>query len=140
MYKASSFLAGVLLALMTLSYSIITHATGNFAGFIVIHIGALLGAVLLFLLTRSKFISIKGIPLIFLLGGVTGYLAVYFTNQSFLALGATITLMLSVFGQMVASTIIDHYGLLGMKKFPFDKKKLIGLGFMLCGVALIVFN
>ncbi len=140
MYKLYSFLTGIILAMMILSHSILTSATGNFAGFLLIHIIALTSSLILFLATRSKFKSLKSIPVIFLLGGVSGYFGIYIVNLGFVKLGATITLMLSMFGQILASTIIDHYGLLGMEKFPFNKKKIIGIVFMLMGVAFIVFN
>ncbi len=140
MYKFYSFLTGIILGMMILSHSILTNAIGNFAGFVLIHIIALTSSIILFLATRTKFKSLKSIPLIFLLGGFSGYFGVFIINIGFLKLGATVTLMLSMFGQILASSIIDHYGLLGMEKFPFDKKKLIGISFMLLGVGLIVFN
>ncbi len=140
MYKTYSFLVGVMLAFMTLSYSILTSATGNFAGFVIAHVVGLGGSLLVFLATKTKYTRLKGIPFIFLFGGFTGYFSVFFINICFQELGATLTLILSMCGQILASTLIDHFGLLGMEQFPFDKKKLIGISFMLAGIALIVIN
>ncbi len=139
MYKTYSLFTGMIVSIMILSNALLVKAVGNFTGTLLIHCIGLSFAVLLFLVTKTKFKSLKGIPLIYLLGGATGYLTVYFANVSFLNLGATVTLMLSMFGQITTSTIIDHYGFLGMNKYPFRKSKLIGLALMLGGVALIVF-
>jgi len=40
--------------------------------------------------------------------------------------------------QFVAGVMIDHYGWLGAVVRPFDLSKLIGLGLMMIGVALLV--
>ncbi len=139
MYKTYSLLTGMIVSVMILSNALLVKAVGNFTGTLLIHFIGLLFAILIFLVTKTKFKSLKGIPLIYLLGGATGYLTVYFANVSFIELGATITLMLSMFGQIITSTLIDHYGFLDMNRYPFRKAKLIGLALMLGGVALIVF-
>ena len=47
--------------------------------------------------------------------GAIGVLMVLFSNICFAQLGASLTLSLTVFGELVMSCIIDHFGLLGMK-------------------------
>ena len=41
-------------------------------------------------------------------------------------------------GQLIAMSIIDHYALFGVQKFPIDAKRFIGLLFMALGVFLVV--
>ncbi len=138
MYKTYAFLTGIVISIMLLSNAIMTRTVGNFTGILLIHIIGFMGSIVLFLASRAKIASLKGIALIYLFGGTTGYMTVYFSNLAFITLGATLTLMLSMFGQIATSTIVDHYGILGMEKFPFKKEKFIGLTLMLIGVALIV--
>ncbi len=139
MYKTYSFITGAIIAVMLLSNSLMMKAVGNVSAILAIHIIGFIGAIVLTLVTKTKPKSLKNIPIIYLLGGFTGYFTVFIANIAFSTLGATITLMLSMFGQIVTSTVIDHYGLLGMERFPFRKSKLIGMALMICGVALIVF-
>ncbi len=138
MNKTYAFFTGIVIAVMLLVNSIMTKAVGNFAGIVMIHLVGLIGAALILLLTKTEIKSLKGISFVYLFGGTTGFFTVYFANLSFINLGATLTLMLTMFGQILMSTIVDHYGLLGMEKFPFNKWKLSGIALMIIGVVLIV--
>ncbi|MEJ9170093.1 DMT family transporter, partial [Bacillus thuringiensis] len=60
-----------------------------------------------------------------------------FNNISFSVLGASITIALSLLGQSIASIVIDHFGLLGMKVAKCEKKKLIGLCFISSGIIIM---
>lgn len=52
-------------------------------------------------------------------------------------LGATTLLALFVTGQMLASVIMDHYGILGVPQHPADWPRLIGCSLLIVGVVLI---
>ncbi len=138
MYKSLSLGNGALIALMILSNGLMVEILGNTPATVINHILGLTAALIFFIVTGSRWTSLKGIPIFYLLAGVTGLMTLYMSNIAFLALGATITLMLSMFGRLVASSVIDHYGLMGMKKYPFKPLKFVGLGLMTLGVVLIV--
>jgi len=46
-------------------------------------------------------------------------------------------LALTVGGQMIASLIVDHYGLLGFAREPVDVTRLVGVALLLGGIFLI---
>jgi transporter family-2 protein len=46
-------------------------------------------------------------------------------------------LALTVGGQMIASIIVDHYGLLGFAREPVDATRLVGVVLLLGGIFLI---
>lgn len=138
MYKPFAVINGLLISLMILSNGLMTEVLTNTPAVLLIHLTGLVCIGSVILVTRQKWISLKGIPVFYLLGGLTGLATVYITNISFIALGATVTLMLSMIGQIATSTVIDHYGLMGMKKHPFHPAKLIGLTLMMLGLMLIV--
>lgn len=140
MYKSLALGNGALIALMILSNGLMVEVLGNTAATLVNHLIGLATALIFFFITGNRWASIKGIPIFYLLAGLTGLMTVFMSNIAFLALGATVTLMLSMFGRLVASSIIDHYGLMGMKTFPFKPLKLVGLGLMSLGVVFIVFG
>jgi len=140
MYKLLAAFNGMLIAFMVLSNGIMVEYFGNTPAVLANHFIGLIVIASILVVTKEKWISLKGIPLFYLLGGVTGIATVYYTNLSFLALGATITLMLSMVGRIVTSTVIDHFGLMGMAKHPFYPQKIIGLFLMLIGLVLIIIS
>lgn len=52
-------------------------------------------------------------------------------------LGAVTILGLAVTGQMVASLVLDHYGLLGYPVQEITPLRLLGVALLICGVMLI---
>jgi bacterial/archaeal transporter family-2 protein len=70
-------------------------------------------------------------------GGVMG--ALYIVSLTVLAprLGAAPTVAFVVVGQMLCSTIIDHYGLLGFAEHAASPLRIAGLALMAVGVALV---
>ena len=70
-------------------------------------------------------------------GGVLG--AVFVTAVTFLAprLGAVTMVGLVIAGQMIASVLLDHYGLLGFAHKPLSLMRLVGVFMLISGVMLI---
>lgn len=71
------------------------------------------------------------------IGGILG--ALYVTTNIILMphLGATLTLMTVIFGQMVMGLLIDHLGLLGIHKNKVDARRVIGVIMILSGIILL---
>jgi bacterial/archaeal transporter family-2 protein len=70
-------------------------------------------------------------------GGLLG--AIYIAIVVVLAprLGAGTTVATVVGGQMVASLVLDHYGLVGFPEHPINALRLAGAGLVMAGVILI---
>lgn len=139
MYKTLASITGMLVAIMILGNGYLTEYIGNTPSVVFVNATGLICMMVIVIITKEKWQSIKGIHFFYLLGGVTGIVTVYATNVSFLALGATVTLMVSMFGRIITSIVIDHYGLMGMDKYQFKPAKFIGLGIMVVGLILIMF-
>jgi len=135
MYKSIAMFNGGLIALMILSNGLMVQVLGNEPAVMLNHIIGLLVALIFFTVTQAKWASLKGIPIFYLLAGLTGLATVYLSNIAFLAIGATLTLMLSMFGRILASSIIDHFGLMGMRQYSF--KPIKGIGILLMAVAVV---
>jgi transporter family-2 protein len=71
------------------------------------------------------------------LGGCLG--AIFVTTAVFVVpkIGAVNYLVLLILGQMLANTLIDHFGWLGIAQQPFTLGKAIGLLLILAGVACV---
>jgi transporter family-2 protein len=70
-------------------------------------------------------------------GGLLG--AIYIVTVVVLAprLGAGTLIAAVVGGQMAASLVLDHYGLVGFPEHPISGLRLLGAALVMLGVALI---
>ena len=72
-------------------------------------------------------------------GGCLGTLYVWSTIVATLRIGATLTLALTFAGQMVAALILDHYGAIGLAKYPASPVRIAGVVIVFLGVSLIAY-
>jgi bacterial/archaeal transporter family-2 protein len=73
------------------------------------------------------------------LGGVLGAYFVVMALTLVPMMGATTYLAAMVLGQLLASAIIDHWGLMGLQVHSFSWGKGLGIALMLAGVACVRF-
>ena len=72
------------------------------------------------------------------LGGIVGALYVGCSAAFGRKLGAGAWLGLTITGQLIASVVLDHYGLVGFTSHPMNGLRLLGAVLLLAGVALIL--
>lgn len=137
MYNLISVIIGALIAIMLGFNGLLSSVTGNYTASVIIHSVGLLGMVVLLFITKSKVQFKRSIPLYIYSAGAIGVFTVLFNNQSYLHLGASLTLSLGLLGQSMASVAIDHFGLFGMKMIRFNKKKILGLLFIGSGILIM---
>ena len=81
--------------------------------------------------------KLLGAPWFLWLGGLCGAIFVTITIISSPKLGAASTMGLVIAGQMLASVILDHYGLVWFEAHPVSLIRIFGLILMIVGVVLI---
>ncbi|QUI24004.1 DMT family transporter [Vallitalea pronyensis] len=138
MYKALAIWNGVLIALMVSFNGLLAESIGNNEALILIHLIGLMGTTIIFFVKREKFVSIKGLSPFLFTAGLIGIFNVTFNNICFIELGAALTLGLCLLGQLIASSIIDHFGLLGVKVNPLNLKKITGIIIMSIGIVIMI--
>lgn len=70
-------------------------------------------------------------------GGLFGAIFIGLSVELVPIIGAATFIALLVAGQMAASVVFDHYGLLGLAQRPIDLPRVIGVCLLIAGVALI---
>lgn len=99
---------------------------------------AALGVLLLFLRQpwpgREAFAAV---PIWAWFGGLFGAAYVALATFAGPRLGALLLLGLTVAGQMVASLLVDHYGLLGFPQQTVTLQRLLGVAFLAIGIWLV---
>ena len=81
--------------------------------------------------------QIKELPWWVLIGGVVG--AVFVVGSVVLApkLGVALFFVCVLAGQLIGSSLIDHFGAFGLTAKPLNTMKLIGIGLVLVGAMLV---
>ncbi|GMQ65327.1 DMT family transporter [Vallitalea maricola] len=138
MFEFVAVFNGVLIALMISFNGLLAQQIGNNESLIIIHLVGLIGTSIIFLISRNKLQSIKGLPKYLFLGGAIGIFNVTMNNVCFDKLGVALTISLGLMGQLIASMCIDHFGLLGVKKNKINIRKLTGIAIMSIGIIVMI--
>ena len=135
-----SIFTGIVLAIMISLNGGLGNISGNYASSVIIHFVGLIGIIFVLIFTKSKIKNLKGIPFYMFTGGLIGILTVLFTNIGFSGLGVSLTVSLSLLGQLITSLIIDHFGYFNMPVIEFDKKKILGLIIIIAGIYVMTLS
>lgn len=135
LYQVSALFCGVLVAIMVTANGMLKAAVGDLGAVLSIHICGLIAISLMLLIRRKRF-SLRA-PLSICWAGVIGVCTTLLNNLCFEPLGAALMLALCVVGQIATSALVDHFGLMGMTRYPFSPKKLIGFGLMGAGLLMM---
>ncbi len=97
----------------------------------------LIGLNFLFRTSLPDFSHVKTAPFYLFMGGLLG--AVFVSSVIFFIpkIGVTTVLAASIAGQLIAASIIDHYGYFGISIHPISTGKIIGILLLLSGIFLI---
>lgn len=142
MNKSISLLVGGLIATMILFNGTLSESIGNYSALVIIHLVGFISLVI-YMIIKGQTLRLTGketnklLPIFLYTAGLVGVFTVLFTNISFNAIGASLTLALGLMGQSVVSILIDHFGLMGMKTHQFKAKKLIGLTIITLGIVIM---
>ncbi|KJE28500.1 hypothetical protein LG52_1254 [Geobacillus kaustophilus] len=94
----------------------------------------LIGTVVLFLmqlfLGKGELLAMFSVPKWQLIGGILGAFYVFVMVLIVPKIGVANSLMAVIAGQLVMSSIVDHFGLFGGQRIPFDMMRLAALGFL----------
>ncbi|WP_202931036.1 DMT family transporter [Aminipila terrae] len=140
MYYFLSVLAGSIIAVMIAVNGVLTSHFTIYLATVIIHIVGLI--IITIILVRHKENPApwknKKLPLFLYSGGLVGVATTIFNNMAFGKISMSAILAIVLLGQSITSIVIDHFGWLDMPYQPFNKKKLIGLSFIILGIVLIM--
>lgn len=138
MYKVSAVFIGVLIAAMVSFNSILAGYTSSMFSVLVVHVVGLVAVGTIALIKREK-VNFEGkVPIYIFCGGVVGVLLTYLNNACVGSLGVSLTLALGLLGQAGLSCFVDHFGLFGMEKYHFGRKKIVGFAVAFAGIICMI--
>ncbi|MCL2605329.1 MAG: DMT family transporter [Defluviitaleaceae bacterium] len=140
MYYFLALFTGVLITVMVTFNGGLTETHGLYSATVIIHTVGLAAVSSLLLFKRESPFTREGKrpPRYLYLSGTVGLLTVLLTNYAFGNISVSSILALGLFGQSLSGIAVDQFGLFGMKKYPFNARKCIGLSFMFAGVIVMV--
>jgi len=133
-----SLSSGILIALMVTANGLAASIFGNWISLVVINLTGLLTAGIVLTIKRSMSNITKGIPFIYLLGGAIGVITVLFNNICVNNIGVTMTMGLALVGQIITSSIAEHFGVLGMVKKKVTLQKIPAYLLMVAGAVIMI--
>lgn len=132
-------IGGVAVGLQGPMASMITQRLGIFESVFIVHMGGALIALLpLLFFGGGKLAQWKELPWYTLFAGAFGLLVIGAISYMIPRVGVAAAIIAIVAGQLLVSTLLDHFGLLGAIERPMDLTRAIGLAVVLVGVWLTV--
>ena len=130
-------LSGLISSISVQANGQLSNYYGNYRATVLIHLIGLVGIVGVLLCRRLPPLGGRRPALPLFLGGAIGVCTVACSNLSYAALGVSLTLSLSLLGQMIISLLIDTVGWFGIPRRPFHRGKLLGLALILSGTSVM---
>ena len=137
MYSILALVIGALISVMLSCNGGLESNVGLAYSLLIIHIVGLITVVFVMLIKREKIKINEKLPVYMFLGGAIGVALTLVNIVTISNIGVALTTSLAVFAQLIFSSCIDHFGLFGMNKYKFNKKKLIGFAIVLVGLIIM---
>ena len=136
MYQLFALLNGGVISVMVMLNGQLASFLGAYEAAAVIHVVGVVFAGTLCLLGRKR-VWVKA-PLWAYAGGAIGVLSTLFNNFAFGHISMTSIVALSLLGQTITSTCLDHFGWLGSVKRPLNASLAVGLACSAAGIAVML--
>lgn len=132
-------LSGVAVGVQSPLASMITQKLGMLESIFIIHIGGTLVVLIpLMVLRGGNLGNWRSLPWYALIAGTMGLIVVGGVSFMIPRIGVAAAITLIIAGQLVISSILDHYGLLGVHIRPMDWQRALGLIIVFFGALMTV--
>ena len=138
MYKNLALINGVIRAIMVFFNGMISKITGPYMSTLIFHLLGLLLIIIISLISKNRLTNLKQIPFIFFLPGILSVITILLNNISIPQIGLTLSIGVTLFGQLVMSSLVEHFGLFGMPVNRFKKEKTLGFSIITLGIIVMI--
>lgn len=137
MYNILALIIGALISVMISFNSGLEGYVGSTYSVVIIHAIGLIAILIVAAVKKEKMVIKESIPFYLFLGGIFGVMLTLVNIITISSIGVALTTALAVFGQLVFSSLVDHFGLFGLTKYEFNPKKLVGFLIVLGGLVIM---
>lgn len=138
MYKNLALINGMLLAVMVFFNGMLSNITGPYVSTLIFHVLGFTLIIAISLMKKNRISNLKSLPFIFLLPGILSVATILFNNISIPRIGLTLSIGVTLFGQLVMSSLVEHFGLFGMPVQRFKKEKILGFSIISLGIIVMI--
>lgn len=137
MYNILALAIGALISIMISFNGALESNVGSTYSVVIIHAVGLISILVVAAIKKEKIVIKESLPFYLYLGGIFGVALTLVNVITIGSIGVALTTALAVFGQLVFSSLIDHFGLFGLNKYKFNPKKLIGFFVVFVGLVIM---
>ncbi|AUM87026.1 hypothetical protein RSJ21_05190 [Clostridium botulinum] len=137
-YRNLAVLNGILLAIMIFLNGVLSEKIGLYISTLIYHVLGLLLILLVSIVRKNKLPKFNKIPVILFLPGILSVLVIFLNNLSSSKIGITLTAGMGLFGQLVISALIDHFGLFGVQVNKMRKEKILSFSLIITGLIFMI--
>ncbi|EQB4337087.1 DMT family transporter [Clostridium botulinum] len=137
-YRNLAVLNGILLAIMIFLNDVLSEKIGLYISTLIYHVLGLLLILLVSIVRKNKLPKFNKIPVILFLPGILSVLVIFLNNLSSSKIGITLTAGMGLFGQLVISALIDHFGLFGVQVNKMRKEKILSFSLIITGLIFMI--
>ncbi|MDF2548287.1 MAG: hypothetical protein K0R93_3185 [Anaerosolibacter sp.] len=138
MYKNLALINGILLAIMVFFNGMLANITGPYISTLIFHVLGFIVIMMISLIKKNRLSNLKSIPLIFMLPGIFSVITIFLNNIAIPQIGLTLAIGVTLFGQLVMSSLVEHLGLFGMPVNRFKKEKILGFSIISLGIIVMI--
>ncbi len=139
MTQGLAVLSGFVIAVMVMANGELSAVYGSYHATVLIHILGLILVCAILLAKKELGWQKVSLPWYLFTGGFIGVFTTISNIVAFSALGVSLTLGLGLLGQCALSLLIDGFGWMGAQKQSLSAQKILGLGVIVAGAAVMLF-
>lgn len=138
MYKNLALINGAILAIMVFFNGMLSSITGPYMSTLVYHVLGFILIMIISIIKKNRLSNLKELPLIFFLPGILSVITILLNNISIPNIGVTLAVGVGLFGQLVMSALVEHFGLFGMPVNRLKKEKILGFSIISLGIIVMI--
>lgn len=138
MYKNLALLNGVMLAIMIFFNGMLSNITGPYMSTLIFHVLGFILILAISMVKKNNIVNFKKVPLMFFLPGILSVITILLNNICIPQIGITLTIGISLYGQLIMSIFVEHFGLFGMPVNKFKKEKILGFSIITLGTVVMI--
>lgn len=138
MYKNLAFLNGIVLAIMIFLNGMLANIIGPYMSTLVFHVFGFVLIITVSIIMKNRLSNLKRVPLLLFLPGILSVITIFLNNISIPKIGLTLAIGMTLFGQLIMSSFVEHFGLFGMPVNKFKKEKVLGFSIISLGIIVMI--
>lgn len=116
----------------------LSSISGPYMSTLIFHVLGFILILAISMVKKNNIVNFKKVPLMFSLPGILSVITILLNNICIPQIGITLTIGISLYGQLIASIFVEHFGLFGMPVNKLKKEKILGFSIITLGTVVMI--